>query len=244
MKRFLCALLLLALLTPCARAESAKKAVALTFDDGPSGKFTERLLSGLRERGVSATFFLCGYRVEQYPQLAARIAREGHEIGSHGDTHRYFTQMSARELCAELSRAQEKIGAACGVSPTLLRPPGGLYDMVALQKTVCAQMPVILWSVDAEDWHRTDIDGIARDIVKQTKEGDIILMHDMSDSSVKAALRAIDLLRAQGYEFVTVSELAAMQGHKLGAGEIYYHFPPNFSQKNASISPRSAQTEP
>lgn len=244
LKRFWTALLALLALIPGIHAESRVKYVALTFDDGPSGKYTECLLDGLHERDAAATFFLCGYRVEQYPQLAARIVREGHEVGSHGDSHGYFTRMSPEALCRDLARAQEKITGACGVAPKLLRPPGGLYDISALEKTVCAQMPVVLWSVDAEDWHRTDVDGIVRDIVRETKEGDILLMHDMSDSSVKAALRVVDLLQAQGFEFVTVSDLAALGGHRLGAGKVYYHFPAGYVEKKASISAREAHTEP
>ena len=111
MKRLLCLLAALAVLLPRGHA-AEPRCVALTFDDGPSGALTERLLGGLAARGVHATFFLCGYRIDLYPELAARIAAEGHETGTHGDTHSYFTSMSRAEVCRDLSEARRKLAAA------------------------------------------------------------------------------------------------------------------------------------
>lgn len=244
MKRFLTILVALIILVPHVRADTQPKYIALTFDDGPSGKYTERLLDGLRSRNASATFFLCGYRLERFPELAGRIIREGHEVGSHSDAHQYFTRLSPEALCRDLARAQEKLTGACGEAPTLLRPPGGLFDVKALQKTVCAQMPVILWSVDAEDWRRSDAAGVARDIIRKTRAGDIILMHDMSDSSVTAALTVIDALQVQGFEFVTVSELALLHGVTLEPGKAYYRIPPQSAAKNDSSASREPRSEP
>ena len=111
MRRFLCWLCLCVLLTTPAWAqeEEGGKYLALTFDDGPSGRYTGALLEGLAEREVHATFFLCGYRVDQFPKLTARIAEEGHEIGVHGDAHKMFPDLSDGELCEDLQAAREKI---------------------------------------------------------------------------------------------------------------------------------------
>lgn len=224
MKRIVLVLLVcISFLLPV-QASDTPKYVALTFDDGPSGRFTSALLDGLAEREIHATFFLCGYRVDQYPELTARIAAEGHEIGSHSDAHTFFNALSASQLCADLRAADEKITAAAGQGPTLLRPPGGIYDMEVIKSTVCADLPVILWSVDAQDWCRSNSEEIARDIVSKAKSGDIILMHDMKDSSVNAALKVIDRLEANGFEFVTVSELAYLSGTKMEGGSAYYQF--------------------
>lgn len=243
MKRVLCFLLICASLFLPAKAAQENTAgyLALTFDDGPSGRFTRRLLDGLAEREVKATFFLCGYRIEQYPELTARIAAEGHEIGTHGDTHRLFSDLSQQELCAELCATSQKIKQACGQEPTLLRPPGGVYDLKALEQTQCDKLPLILWSVDVGDWHRSDSEKIAADIVKKVKNGDVILMHDMFDSTVDATLAAIDILQANGYVFVTVSELARLSGTTLHGCEVYSRF--SF-EKYASISARFALTLP
>lgn len=241
MKKLLCVLLTAALLLLPVGAVDEPKYIALTFDDGPSGHFTSDLLDGLAERGVRATFFICGYRVDQFPSLTARIAAEGHEIGVHGDTHTMFSQMSPTQVCADLSEAMRKIEEAAGVTPTLLRPPGGIYDLDVLKKTVCADFPVILWSVDVEDWHRSNSDEICADIVKQVQNGDVILLHDMKESSVNAAFKIIDRLQSDGFVFVTVSELAERSGTQLRGNTAYHGF--RFA-KNASISDLQAQTEP
>lgn len=244
MRGLSCILLLctLPILPLCSAARQPERYLAITFDDGPSGRFTERLLDGLSERGVHATFFLCGYRIDQYPELAERIAREGHEIGIHGDAHKFFTQLSPSGVCADLKAAEEKIESAAGQSPTLLRPPGGLFDMEVLRQTVCAELPVVLWSLDTEDWHRTNSAAIASDIVRDAKNGDIILMHDMSDSSVNAALSAIDALTEKGFCFLTVSELAQKADTPLTGGQAYYRF--SIAEKKDSSSEREAFTEP
>ena len=241
MRRIICMALLCCLLALPVCAAGEERYLALTFDDGPSGRFTSRLLDGLAEREVRATFFLCGYRVEQYPELTARIAREGHEIGTHGYAHKFFSALSAKDVCCDLERAQRCIEDAGGGQPTLLRPPGGIYDSKVLQQSVCADLPVVLWSVDPEDWRRSDSGAVAADIIREAKNGDVILLHDMSDSSVDAALRVIDELTAQGFRFVTVSELAALSGTQLQGGQVYHRF--SFA-KNDSISGREAETEP
>lgn len=224
MKRFLAALALCALLCPAVHAEAPQKYIALTFDDGPSGRCTERLLDGLAAREVHATFFLCGYRVEQYPALAARIAQEGHEIGSHSDRHEFFTHMSAEAVCADLHKAEETISAATGQTPRLLRPPGGLYDPDVLASSVCAEAPVVLWSIDPEDWRDRPVDTVVNFVTRRAGNGDIILLHDMHVSSVEAALRIIDTLEARGFTFVMVSELALLSGTTLEGGKAYCKF--------------------
>lgn len=240
MFRILCILLCVLLLCPCATAKE-ERYLALTFDDGPSGHFTADLLDGLQERGVQATFFLCGYRVDQFPTLTARIAAEGHEIGTHGDTHSYFSDLSPAELCRDLNASMEKLQRITGQSPTLLRPPGGLIDLKQLEQTSCAHLPVILWSVDPEDWCCNSSETVAERVIQKARCGDIILLHDMSDSSVQAAFKIIDRLQAQGFRFVTVSELARLSETDLSGGRSYHSF--SFA-KNASISLRDAATEP
>lgn len=242
MKQFVCAVLLCIFLALPVHATEDTRYIALTFDDGPSGRFTSRLLDGLAERDVPATFFLCGYRVDQYPKLTARIAQDGHEIGTHGYAHKFFSEMSAQDVQRDLAAAQESILAASGQEPTLLRPPGGIFCKKTLQTSVCAGMPVILWSIDPEDWRRTDSDAITAQIVREAENGDIILMHDMSDSSVDAALKVIDELRGQGFVFVTVSELARLSGTELCACEPFYQF--RFPAKKSESSASVAFTEP
>lgn len=234
-------LLILAFITMPVRASDAPKYIALTFDDGPNGHFTQNLLDGLAERQVQATFFLCGYRVAQFPKLTAQIAARGHEIGVHGDTHKLFSQMSAEEVCTDLSNAMQKIEAACGQRPTLMRPPGGIYDTNVLERSCCNDLPIILWSIDVQDWCRSNSYEIAEDIAAKAKNGDIILLHDTKDSGVNAALRLIDTLTERGFEFVTVSELAYLSCTSLEGSTVYYKF--RFAKKE-DISSMVAATEP
>ena len=219
--RMLLLCLVLPLIGLCSVNAEEEKLVAITFDDGPSGHYTAELLEGLEERGVKATFFLCGYRVDQFPTLTRQIAQAGHEIGTHSDAHRYFSEMSPTELCKDLTRSVEKLRRATGREPTLLRPPGGIYDRQALKQTTCADLPIILWSVDPDDWCCNCSDTVAKRVLDKVEDGDIILLHDMSDSSVEAALEIIDSLREQGFTFLTVSQLAQRKGAVLEGGKVY-----------------------
>jgi peptidoglycan/xylan/chitin deacetylase (PgdA/CDA1 family) len=210
--------------SPEEREEPPVGYVALTFDDGPSGALTEQLLDGLRDRGARATFFLCGYRMDQYPSALDRYIAEGHEVGVHSTVHTDLTQLTAAQVHQDMEETAQKIQDALGVRPTLMRPPGGAYDDGVLKEAASEGLSVVLWSVDPRDWACHDAGTVARTMTRQAGNGDIILMHDMSESSVRAALRLVDTLQAQGYSFVTVSELAQLSGTVLEAGAAYEWF--------------------
>ena len=120
MRKLLAILLCLSLPILPVQADETKY-VALTFDDGPSGKYTRALLDGLYDRGVHATFLLCGYRMKDYPDLTRRIYEEGHEIGYHGFTHKSMQSMSRRDIAGELEDSQALLPEGC--QPVFLRPP-------------------------------------------------------------------------------------------------------------------------
>ena len=222
--RKICLILCLTLLLPLqASAAEEPKYIALTFDDGPSGEFTQRLLDGLGKRDVKATFFLCGYRVEQYPGLTERIFQDGHEIGIHGYSHRDMRPMSRREIAAEIQDTKALLPPKAPVR--LLRPPGGCCSDGVNQVAGTLGLSIIGWSVDPRDWAIQDTAAVSRTVLDQVKDGDIILMHDMSASSVSAALRIADTLKDRGFTFVTVSELARLRGEKLIPGGHYRYFP-------------------
>ena len=226
MRKVCCLALLLALLAVPARAAEDEKWVALTFDDGPSGALTERLLDGLEARGVQATFFVCGYRVAEYPEALRRIAANGHEIGLHSCEHDYMQKMTYEEDTGDLARCKKAVLDACGVEARLFRPPGGLYSDTLLRASGDLGLSVVLWSVDPEDWDVKKAATVLPTIRKEVFPGSIILMHDLHESSVDAALTAIEELQAQGYRFCTVSELAERSGTVLLPGEIYTAFRP------------------
>lgn len=224
MRRLIWLALCLSLLPVPARAAPDTKYVALTFDDGPSGKYTRRLLEGLWERDAHATFFLCGYRMEQYPDLVLQILEEGHEIGCHGATHSSMVNMSRREICEEIVSMQEKLPEGCATR--FFRPPGG-FVTDGVQQVAQARLQAILsWTVDPKDWAVKDAAAVERMVLKNVKDGDVILLHDMTDSSVRAALDIVDALTKQGYEFLTVSELAKKRDVRILPGKVYRSFPP------------------
>ncbi len=202
-----------------------KKLVALTFDDGPTGKTTGTLLDGLRARYVPATFFICGYRAEEFPELVQRIAGEGHELAIHGKTHAYLNQMTPAQIQEELQTTADLVEELTGTRPVLLRPPGGLSSEAVRTEAAREGLPLILWSVDPEDWNVRDANTVTARVLKKAGDGDIILMHDLSRSSVQAAMTIIDRMQAEGYQFCTVSELAEVRGVQLVPGEKYYKFP-------------------
>ena len=223
MRRFLGIFLCLSLLVfPSARAEQAKY-VALTFDDGPSGRFTRRLLTGLEERQVQATFLLCGYRLKLYPELAQQIHASGHEIGLHGYSHKDMAKLSRKELLQEIRDTRALLPEGC--EAVFLRPPGGsgtpLLEKVAAQENLA----LLLWSVDPRDWAVHDASAVEAAVISQVRDGDVILLHDLSDSSVDAALAIIDRLHEDGFQFVTVSQLARLRGITPQPGVIYTAFP-------------------
>ena len=222
LRRILCFALCLSLFSIPVRAESAPKYVALTFDDGPSGRYTSRLLEGLAQRNVKATFFLCGYRLKEYPKLAARIQSEGHEIGLHGYSHSSMKKMDNEQLEREIADTFALLPPGC--RPVFLRPPGGAYSPAVENATRQAGLAILNWTVDPRDWASHDAPTIAAAVTAAVTDGDVILMHDMSDSSVDAALDIIDTLKKQGFRFVTAKELARLKGHAIEPGKIYKSF--------------------
>ena len=228
MKKIICLLAALVLLLsrPAARASDVpKKYLALTFDDGPSGELTEALLDGLAERQVHATFFVCGYRIEQFPDTLVRIASEGHEIGLHSSCHDYMQKLDKEAVLADLTENMQAVSECCGVRGRLFRPPGGLYSEELLAAAEELELSVILWSVDPCDWDHAAWDGVLPTVLSDAHDGGIILMHDLSEHSVRCALQAVDRLQAQGYTFCTVSELARLRGAELAPGQVYSSFP-------------------
>ena len=177
MRRGLCLLLILGLL--CIPVKAEGKYVALTFDDGPSGRFTRRLLDGLEQRQVKATFFLCGYRLKDYQGLAERIFQEGHEIGLHGYSHDNMSKMTPAQLEKELQETKKLMPEGCRC--TLLRPPGGASSQTLQSITKRENLSVILWSVDPRDWANHDAAVVQASVVERVSDGDIVLLHDMCD---------------------------------------------------------------
>ncbi len=191
------------------------KLVALTFDDGPWPGFTARVLDELEKAGVKATFFMLGGQVKRYPQIARRVAEEGHLLASHSLGHKYFSKISAGQIKREVNGGRNVIRAATGVTTNWIRPPYGAMDVEAWRVVRASGAKVVLWDVDSGDWRKPGEKVIANTVVKHVTPGSIVLMHDGGgdrSQTVKAIPILVKKLKAKGYVFVTVEELVNAKG--------------------------------
>lgn len=187
------------------RAEKTITAkVALTFDDGPHPVYTPQLLDGLNERGVHATFFVVGKNILGNEALLKRMETEGHLIGNHTYSHVKLSELDTARACAEVEKTNALICEVTGKEPEFIRPPFGEWK----KAMECSfEMIPVLWDVDPLDWTTKNTALVVERVLKDTKPGDIILLHDYYQSSVDAALEIVDALTERGYKFVTVDEL-------------------------------------
>ena len=189
-----------------------RRTIALTFDDGPDPARTPALLDALGELGVPATFFVLGEFADAHPELCARIAREGHELGNHTYTHPYLPLQRSRSVADQLARTDAAIARATGVVPALARPPYGGRSPRNVRAFERAGKRVVLWDVNSYDWKGAPGADVAQRIVERARPGSIVLMHDGGRDhagTLDAVKLAVPALRAQGYELVTVSRALA-----------------------------------
>lgn len=197
--------------------------VALTFDDGPRASTTRRLLEGLELREVNATFFLVGSRIAGCEALIEEMAAAGNQVGVHTYDHVMVTDLSRKDFDLQVGKTRALLIDLLGQGDYWLRPPYGIVDESVER---WADGPLILWSVDPEDWKDSDTDRIVAAVLEHVKDGDIILMHDIYESSVDAALRIVDALLERGYLFATVEQLMALRGVEPEQGAVYTALPP------------------
>ena len=186
------------------RAEREVPVAALTFDDAPHAVWTPILLDGLKERGVKATFFLMGQNIPGNEEIVERMAREGHLVGNHSYRHEPLTQAGLEQVCDSFARTGEMIWEITGIRPEYARPPYGDWNEELECRT---ELSTVLWDVDSLDWNYQDRKQIADKVCREIENGDIVLMHDIFQSSQEAALDIIDRLTAEGWQFVTADEL-------------------------------------
>ena len=200
--------------------DPSKKLVALTFDDGPS-EYTKRILRTLKQYDSVATFFVVGNRVELFEDVLKEEVEIGCEIGNHTYEHKVLTELNAEQIWLQIYRTNEAVKKVTGEYPTLMRPPCG-YDNGSTNCIIA--MPLILWSVDTKDWQTQNCYCSVQTVLENVKDGDIILMHDMYEASAEAVETIVPSLIAEGYQLVTVSELAKYRGMILQEGEEYSSF--------------------
>jgi len=182
-------------------AEATEKVIYLTFDDGPSIRYTPQILDILRKEHVQATFFVLGYRCEESPAIVKKMRKEGQEVGSHGYSHQYTSKQA---LFNDVVKADKVIAQTIGHRPVYYRPPGGRISKVDAHSVEELGHAIALWNVDSKDWQVTNESVIIRNIEKYAEPGSIVLLHDGVSNSrytVRALPELIHYYRKQGYVF-------------------------------------------
>ncbi len=195
--------------------------VALTFDDGPHGLYTDSILDTLEQHGARATFFVLGCEAEKYPAQIKRAYDLGCDIGNHTYLHPDLSAATASKVRSEITKTNNIVKNATGKNPVALRPPYGSHNESVRAN---AGLPLVLWNVDPQDWNEQDANQIAWHVVQYATDGDIILMHDIYGATADAVKMIVPALIKKGFQLVTVRELADAKGVSLTSGSAYYGF--------------------
>ncbi|HZK42675.1 MAG TPA: polysaccharide deacetylase family sporulation protein PdaB [Syntrophomonadaceae bacterium] len=196
-------------LKPIYEIKTNKKVVALTFDISWGNKTPLPVLEILKENDVTATFFLSGPWVKQYPEIAKQISKDGHKIGSHGYRHIDYSNLSKTEVKEEVMKAHKNIKEVTGVEAKIIRTPNGDYSNHVIEGIHECGYEAIQWGTDSLDWMNPGVNTIIERVTKKAHPGDIILMHasDTCKQTTEALPVIIENLKKKGYTFITVPDL-------------------------------------
>lgn len=195
-----------------------KPMVALTYDDGPYAPVTNSIIKTLKKHNARATFFIVGSRTEEFEDCIKKADKAGCEIANHTFAHTNLTKAKKKEIQSEISKTNKAVEAVIGKSPVLVRAPGGAVDD-KVKKYV--EYPLINWSVDTLDWKYRNASSVIAKTKNGVKDGSIVLMHDLYESTAAASKKIIPWLIEEGYQLVTVSEMMDAKGMNIKKGELY-----------------------
>lgn len=193
------------------------KIIALTFDDGPWPKYTEQVLDILKANNVKGTFFVIGNNMKNMPEVGKRIVTDGHIIANHTWNH-WYHRLSPSVAAKEINDTEEIIYKVTGVRTNLFRPPGGVLGNGPAAYASSKKYSVIMWSADSNDYKRPAPSRLVGNVMRFSKPGGIVLMHDgggVRDSTVKALPDMIKKFKQQGYRFVTIPEMLELEDQQL-----------------------------
>lgn len=197
----------------------SKPLIALTYDDGPRTDVGARLMDVFEKYGQRTTFFMVGDRVSSRASEVKRMADDGHEVANHTYDHVYLNKVGADTIQNQVRACNDIIEQTCGIRPRIMRLPGGNKNSAVLANV---NMPIILWNIDTRDWSHRDTQKTIDAVMGKVSDGDIVLMHELYESTAAASEYMVPKLVEQGFQLVTVSELAALKGKELTANSIYY----------------------
>ena len=192
---------------PIYSVEREDKVISVTFDASWGGDKTLAILDLLDQYNAKATFFLVGIWVDTYPALVQEIARRGHEIGNHSDSHAHFTQISDAQIRQELKDCSDKIEALTGTRPTLFRPPYGDYNSKVITVVRDAGYEAMQWSIDSLDWKNRGVNDLVKRATNNVQKGDIILFHNDSQYIVEALPAILQHYQAQGFTMIPAKDI-------------------------------------
>lgn len=207
--------------TPTRKIDPTKPMIALTFDDGPNPSSTSRILDVLEQNDAAATFFILGDRAKNNTELLKRMQTIGCQIGNHSYSHPNLSKMSAEDVASEVNGTFDIINNATGDHTKILRPPYGAYTDSTFSPIGAT---LIMWSVDTLDWQSRNPDSIYDATMSTVQDGDIVLMHDIYESTADAAEKIIPALISSGYQLVTISEMSKYKNKPLDANIVYHSF--------------------
>ena len=190
------------------QADAAAKYVYLTFDDGPSPRYTAQILKILHAYGARATFFEIGQNVARYPSLTRRVYQQGNSVQNHTWSHPDLRHVSATSFRSQVQKTDRYIRAQTGYTPRCLRPPYGGTNKLVSRRAAALGKKIRVWTIDTRDWSRPGTSVIVRRALAKVHSGSVILMHDGGGnrSQTVAALPTIlRTLKARGYGFTTMS---------------------------------------
>mgnify|MGYP000877083218 CR=1 FL=1 len=189
------------------------KKVALTFDDGPDSVYTPQILDILRDNNVKGTFFLIGNRAKLFPEVVQRMVKEGHIVGNHSMTHPNIIKLNKTQTAKEIKECEDVLRSLTGYRTALFRSPYGSLNSEKVQEIAQLKVKIIAWNVDSLDWKSLTAEQVKDNILENVREGSVILQHASGSKeenltgSVAALKDIIKVLKKEGYQFVTVSEL-------------------------------------
>ena len=197
---------------PVYYVNTQQKQVAISFDAAWGADKTEKIMDICKEYKVNATFFLVGFWVEDYPEIAKKIAENGFEIGTHSNTHPDMTKLSVGQMKEELMASCEIIQKATNITPKLFRAPYGAYNDALIETAECLNLTTIQWDVDTLDWKGLSGGEICKRVLNSVKSGSIILCHNNSDHILEALPLMLDRLQKQGYKISCIGDLIYENG--------------------------------
>jgi peptidoglycan/xylan/chitin deacetylase (PgdA/CDA1 family) len=202
-----------------------KKAVALTFDDGPSPRYTPQILALLRQYGAHGTFFVTGLRMEENPGIVKAELKDGNEVGNHSFSHPRMTEVDQAARQRELERTAVNLDLlGCPQAFRLFRPPYSAWDDRLKSYIAHTGRHMVMWSLDSGDWQGLPAPAIIHNVLGRVKNGAIIIFHDSDEKgrvdrqpTVEALKTILPALQALGFRMVTVSELVGCKDFYKGA---------------------------